>query len=328
MTAEMTVYNNQPNTLQLWSDEARAAAEIAADLAPTPFVPSSLRVLDHGRPDVQATTANIAAALLTGRELGLSPMASMRSIDIVQGTPALRAVALRALLQAAGHEMWLVESTKTRCVMRGRRAGSDKEQEIVWTIDRAKDLGLTGKSNWRSQPQTMLVARATAELARLVAADAILGLPYTAEELEDGGEDEIPEITVNLETKPKRTAQRRLKAAPPPPLPEPGEPPIDDAGAVPHADTAPANVVDAPLPEPDEPALDEPTVGLITPAQLKMLHAVLRELDITNRDEGLAEYEAITGRAVLSSKELTVAEASTVIDALQRRAFTDPDDAG
>ncbi|MBO0866535.1 MAG: hypothetical protein J2P16_15860, partial [Mycobacterium sp.] len=203
-----------------WSDEAAAAANIAHALAGTPFVPDSLRVFtDESKRhvDLQATTATVAAALLTGHELGLTPMASLRSIDVIKGTPALRAVALRALLQRAGHRVWLVESTKTRCVMRGLRAGDDHVQEVTWTMDRAKDLGLVGRENWRRQPQAMLVARATAELARLIAADAILGLPYISEEIEDnpdGAAPDQPPPTAPVPPPAKRTARRRTSQVP------------------------------------------------------------------------------------------------------------------
>ena len=71
----------------------------------------------RGPNDLERTTANVAAAVLTGQELGLTPMASLRSIDVIDGSPALRAVAMRALVQRAGHEIWLVESTKTQAVV-------------------------------------------------------------------------------------------------------------------------------------------------------------------------------------------------------------------
>ena len=66
--------------------------------------------------------------------------------------------------------------------MRGRRKGDEDWQEVVWTIERAGQLGLTTKDQWKKQPQTMLVARATGELCRLVAADALSAVPYAAEE--------------------------------------------------------------------------------------------------------------------------------------------------
>ena len=104
-------------------------------------------------------------------------MAALRAIDVIQGTPALRAVALRALVQRAGHQIWLVESSKTQAIVRGKRRGEGTEtQESTWTIERARDLGLSGKDNWKKQPAAMLVARATAECARLIASDVLLGL--------------------------------------------------------------------------------------------------------------------------------------------------------
>lgn len=60
--------------------------------------------------------------------------------------------------------------------------------------------------------------------------------------------------------------------------------------------------------------------GEITPKQLGMLQASLKEAGITARDVALAMYEQVTGRAVESSKALTKREASAVIDHLKERA--------
>jgi hypothetical protein len=79
----------------------------------------------------------------------------------------------------------------------------------VWTIDRAQKLGLTGKDNWKKQPESMLIARATSEVCRRIAADALLGLPYSVEEIAD-----------TVETEPQRTARRRAQREPAP-MPEP-----------------------------------------------------------------------------------------------------------
>lgn len=163
-----------PSELMQWVEEARKAAQVATSLAKTSFVPQSLR----GKPE------DITAAILAGQELGMKPMATLKSIDVIQGTPALRAHGMRALVQSKGHEIELVDSSPERCVMRGRRKGSDTWQQVTWTIERAAQMQLTGKAEWKKQPQTMLVARATGELCRLIASDALHGMPYVAEELE------------------------------------------------------------------------------------------------------------------------------------------------
>ncbi len=160
--------------LVLWAHEARQAAQIASSLANTSFVPASLR----------GKAADITAAILAGRELGLQPMASLRSIDVIQGTPALRAHAMRGLIQARGHQVQMVKSSAVLCEMRGRRAGDEDWQTVVWTIERANQLGLTSKEQWKKQPQTMLVARATGEICRLIASDVLHAMPYVTDEID------------------------------------------------------------------------------------------------------------------------------------------------
>lgn len=223
--------------LAVWADSARRAASVAVSLAKTPFVPQSLRGKDAG-----ITAANITAAILTGQEVGLEPMAALRSIDVIQGTPAMRAVALRALVQSAGHDVWVTEATTTRAVVEGRRRGDERVQKSTWTMDRAKALGLAGKDNWRKQPQAMLVARATAELCRLIAADVILGVPYAVEELQDGDGHAEPAS----ESRPRRTARRQ-------PVPEPAEtpePPVEPEDNAPtERDIAELNAEAQPEPE-------------------------------------------------------------------------------
>lgn len=183
--------------LQEWARDLKTAYVIAASLVKTSFVPDSYR----NRPE------EAAAAIMMGQELGLSPLASLRSIDVIKGTPGLRAIGLRALVQSHGHEIWTVESTATQAIVRGKRKGSDKVEQSVWTMDRAQKLGLSSNDNYRKQPIAMLLARATSECARLVDADGLLGVPYSTEELQDLEPD------VEMEAKPvKRTVKRRLAA--------------------------------------------------------------------------------------------------------------------
>src|SRR4029077_21171435 len=187
-------YEHTPPTpefpLSRWADEFMDTARVSSELARTQFVPRSLWVFRKrdGQEvfDPQATTAQVTAAIVTGRELGMEPMAALRSIDVIQGAPALRAVALRAILLSHGHEIWVGEATNNRATVSGCRAGSDRIQTITWTMDDARARNLAGKPNWKTQPRNMLIARATGDVARLVAADALLGIPYTVEELEDG----------------------------------------------------------------------------------------------------------------------------------------------
>jgi len=221
---EIAIPEQHVSELMQWAMDAGEAHKIATSLVKTAFVPDSMR----GKAD-EAT-----AAILTGQEIGLAPMAALRSIDIISGTPAMRAHALRGLVQSKGHEVWLEEANSTRAIVCGRRKGTEQIQKSVWTIDRAKALGLAGRDQWRKQPQAMLVARATSECCRLVASDVILGIPYAIEELQDADE------SVPSEAKPSKRTARRKPAKPieDVQLPEPEvEPPpaIEEPKAAPAA---------------------------------------------------------------------------------------------
>lgn len=204
------VVHEDLSELARWAMDARQAHLVAQSLALTSFIPQSMR----GKP------GEITACILTGQEIGLKPMSALRSIDIIQGTPAMRANALRGLVQSRGHEVWVVESTETRAIVAGRRRGSEQEQRSTWTMDRARKMSLSNKDNWQKQPGAMLVARATAEVCRLIASDVILGMPYAVEELDsDAIAPNGPAVV-----KPRKTAQRRLEPATPPDEPELTEP--------------------------------------------------------------------------------------------------------
>lgn len=213
-------YREPANELEQFAMDLGTAYRAARSLVTTSFVPKTY----SGKPE------EAAAAIMTGQEVGLSPLAALRSIDIINGVPAMRAVALRALVQAEGHEIWTAESTATRAVVKGRRKGSDNVEESVWTMERARGLALVGKDNWKKQPIAMLLARATSELVRLIAADVILGIPYSTEEIEDSAgvvSEEAPKKPSSTRTA-KRQQLPAPTPAPEPPLPgEEPQPEVD-----------------------------------------------------------------------------------------------------
>lgn len=330
-------YTERPGagSLVLWAAEAEAAAVLAKAFAPTAFIPDSLRVRDHqGTVDLAATVATVTAALLTGQELGLSPMASLRSIDVIppgSGSPALRAAALRGLLQHHGHDLQVIEATDSRAVVRGRRAGSEDwyPTASIWTMDRAKRLGPRGfgnpTSSWAKQPGVMLIARATAEMARWIASDVILGLPYIVEEVGDpeDGEAGLPAAEGGesgpTSPTPRRRAPARRKAGAPLAL-APPQPPAAEGQGQDH---------DAEQSEPAEPG-DQPEP--ITQSQLTRLWIRLKEIELTEREPALEAVSGWVGREVTSSKNLTAAEADIALQAaeaenLRRQARAAAEDA-
>lgn len=251
--------------LMEWVETAKAVQQIAVGLVRTSFVPAGFK----NKPE-EAT-----AAILAGHEVGLDPIASLRAFDVIQGSAAPRAMTLRAILQARGHDVWVEEESPTRVVAYGQRAGSDKVHQSVWDLDRAKRMDLMGKDNWKKQPQAMLVARATAEVCRKTASDAIMGMPYSAEEMSD----QAPPVKAIATRVRPRTIREAIQA-----------PEDEPERTVEH-------VAD---PEKDR----------------RRLFAILGELGVTDRDERLAVYSAIVGRAVGSTKELADSEVQGLADSL------------
>jgi hypothetical protein len=272
-----------------WAQAASAANALAKSLVTTTFVPTAMR--DAG---------DATAAILMGDELGLSPLAALRSIYVVHGTPALYARSMVALAQSHGHEVWTEESTPTKVTVCGRRRGSDHVERSTWTPDRARKAGYTGNKKYETNPEEMLYSKAAAEVARKIAADTLAGVPYSVEDLEL---EQAPTATVT------RSEGRRTVARAP--KPEPEEP------AFPEAEPTPAA-------EPQPPADDETGDG-ITSGQLKKIGAGMRDQGITARPDALAYVARVIGREVESRNDLTKAEAHAVIEALEFDAMgTDP----
>lgn len=116
----------------------------------------------------------IAACILTGAELGMGPMESLREIHVVQGRPTLSAGAMLARAIRAGVRVEWVCSTSTEATLRLSRDGSSYEQR--WDIEMAKRAGLLGKTGpWQTYPDAMLRSRCISAAVRAFCPDAIGG---------------------------------------------------------------------------------------------------------------------------------------------------------
>lgn len=290
--------------LVAWAQAASAANQLAKALVSTTFVPQAFK----------GNVGDATAVILMGDEVGLSPLAALRSIYAVHGTPALYARTMVALAQAQGHEIWTEVDTPDKVVVCGRRRGSDKVERSEWTIARARKAGYTNNKKYDSNPQEMLYAKAASTVVRKVAADVLVGVPYSVEDLEL--EEPAPTTTVTRTAVPAKATARRA-AAPKVEQPEPDldEPTLPDP---PGLDEVPPEPTSDPEPAIEPPA-GEPMISL---AQSKMLHALLNENELGDRDAGLAYIGGQIGRDIDTSKGLTRVEASQVIDSLN--ALGDP----
>ena len=177
----VTDHNSTP---VIGAAEWQAMREMATALVRSGFLPKAIK-----------TPEQAIAIILSGNELGLGPMQSLRSIHIVEGKPTMGAELMMALAlrNVPGGHMMIVESTNEACVVSAGRTRGDAI-EYSFTIDDAKRAGLMNKNNWRNYPRAMLRSRVVSEAVKAVFPDALINA-YTTEELgaentaEDGGPD-------------------------------------------------------------------------------------------------------------------------------------------
>lgn len=161
------------NDLMRQAEAMSAAHKLATVLCNTTMVPKTFR----GKPD------DGAAAILYGAELGLKPQQALQQVFVVHGQPAIYARTMVALLKGKGYRFQTVETSDEAVTVRGTSPAGEVE-ESTWTIARAKKAGYTENRKYQTDPQAMLYAKAASEVSRKLAPDVLLGIRYTAEDLE------------------------------------------------------------------------------------------------------------------------------------------------
>lgn len=133
---------------------------------------------------------NVLYAVEFGRSLGISPMAAILGVHIIEGRACASAGLISALVRDAGHRLriWVERDPQTGALEKAvativRADDPDFVFTSEWTWARAVAAGVTGKKVWQNYPEAMLKARAITEAAREACEEALRGVGYTPEEL-------------------------------------------------------------------------------------------------------------------------------------------------
>lgn len=177
-----------------------AKVQYAKELANSGLLPTAYR----------RQPANVLYALEYGEMLGLSPMAAITGVHVIEGKPSASAGLISALVRRAGHKLRVSGTNKTATCTIIRSDDPEHPFIVTWTLRRnaddnpsAEEAGLLNKDIWKKYPASMLKSRAITQCARDACEEALFGLHYTPEELgaevdEDGAilgeivEDEQP----------------------------------------------------------------------------------------------------------------------------------------
>ena len=152
-------------------------------------------------------------AIMQGLEVGMSPMAAIQSIAVINGRPNLWGDGMLGVVEASGQLEWKREEddgvTATCTVKRKGKSETSRK----FSMDDAKKAGLTGKTGpWTTYPARMRQMRARAWALRDEFSDVLKGF---------GSAEEATDIPVMRDITPK------LALAVPdiPPIPSAPEPP-------------------------------------------------------------------------------------------------------
>lgn len=169
-------------------------------------------------------------AIMHGMEVGLTPMAALQRIAVVNGRPTIWGDGAMGLVRGSGLceyvKEWIEGTGDDRIAFcETKRRGEPESVVRKFSVADAKRAGLWGKQGpWTQYPDRMLAMRARAFDLRDVYADVLGGL-YIKEEIEDAPHEEVRRV---VPRPPNPHAQRALPA--PTPAPETtatAEPPID-----------------------------------------------------------------------------------------------------
>ena len=149
--------------------------EWARALAPSAMLPAQYR----GHPENLLYAAEYADAV------GIPRITILTSIYVIDGKPAAQADLIQSLVRRAGHKLRVTVAKDSSSVTATLIRADDPDFEFTstWTLERAATAGLSKGTNWTKYPVAMMSARAITEVARQGAAEALLGIRYTPEEL-------------------------------------------------------------------------------------------------------------------------------------------------
>jgi hypothetical protein len=186
-------------------------------------------------------------AILHGLEVGMTPLAAVQSIAVINGKPSLWGDGFLAVIQGSGLLEWKKEfervdekNGKTAvCIM--KRKGDPEPATCEFSEVDARDANLANKAIWKAYAPRMRKMRARAFAGRDLFSDVLKGMKM-AEEVND-----YVDITPNGDA--SQTASTRPNASsrlrPPPP------PPVQQATPTQQAQATPQDGVEEPVMEPE-----------------------------------------------------------------------------
>lgn len=245
-------------------EQSRPAAPMMAGGRPAAIVPQSMEdayrlakaiCVAGMAPRGLETPEKAMVAILHGLEVGMTPMAALQRIAVVNGRPTIWGDGAIGLVRASGLCEYITETTSGTgdahvATCAAKRRGEKAEIVRTFSVADAKKAGLWGKSGpWQQYPERMLQMRARAFALRDGFADVLGGL-YLREEIEEAPMRDVTPPPAPPSPPPAPVIAHKPAAVIPPPAPTPQ--PETDAVREMVATSSQRPLADADIP----PALD------------------------------------------------------------------------
>lgn len=138
--------------------------------------------MKSGKYPAEMNEATLLNIMLTAKDLGISPMKAINGgFYIVNGKISMSTNLMIDRIRSGGHSIKIVEWTREKCVLIGRRRDNDDSCRVEYSMEDAQLAGLLNSPNWKKHPKSMLSARAHSMLARVLFPD-VVGNAYSEDE--------------------------------------------------------------------------------------------------------------------------------------------------
>ena len=151
--------------------------------------------------------AQAQAIILAGREIGLEPLQSLRTMAFINGRLTMSVQLQLALArQRAGVRVQQLTETDDGCTVTLARDG--ERITCTYTLADARRAGLERSHGWQKYPRQMLRWRAIGDALRIIAPDVVMGLlsPEEAETIDismEATHDVSPAALPSAESEPE-----------------------------------------------------------------------------------------------------------------------------
>lgn len=170
------------------------------------------------------TEAKAIAVMLTGREMGLGPMQSIRSINVIDAKPVVAADLQLALFKKSGGRSRFEQLDDMGAVLWLQHPNGDEHIES-FTMKDAQAAQLLNKDNWKKHPRAMLRSRVITAALKSIGFESTTGI-YDPEEIEHLAEPQ-------QEERQQGNARMAAQHTPPTPTTHPTTPSTTARGTTP-----------------------------------------------------------------------------------------------